>query len=133
MGTCQVCRGILVLVIVSTGVLSLAPVASATCAGCWYAPQTPAVVHLGAYQAVEASFNNPTDSIGTLIVYFVVEDSQGQTVDWSTATITVSAGANGTAYLVLFGLPPGGYKGTLFGTQPDGVAVTNTVSENFTL
>jgi hypothetical protein len=43
------------------------------------------------------------------------------------------AGANGTAFLMRFGLVSGTYSATFFVTEPDGVAISTPAMETFTV
>jgi hypothetical protein len=87
-------------------VLGAPPGASAQCFGGWSTVGSPAVVQLGGYHAIQASFRDPAGQNGTLVVFCAVDDLEGGTVGCSTATNTAEAGADGTAYLAPFGLPP---------------------------
>jgi len=63
----------------------------------------------------------------------VVHNYLGQTVEISTATLTLAADANGTAYPIAFGLAAGQYSATLFATSTGGVAISYTATASFTV
>jgi hypothetical protein len=65
--------------------------------------------------------------------FWVVHNGIGQTVGFGVATIQLDAGANETAYLLIYGLVPGTYNSTIFATAPSGVAISNSTSLAFTL
>jgi hypothetical protein len=67
------------------------------------------------------------------IVFLVVHNSLGQTLEISTGSVVLAAGANGTAFPVVFGLAPGTYQGTYFVISPAGTAMSSTSTLNFTV
>jgi len=72
-----------------------------------------------------------TTSIG--IVFMVVHNYLGQTVEISTSVLQPAAGANGTAYAIAFGLASGMYSGTFFVVGTSGVAMSTTTTASFTI
>jgi hypothetical protein len=75
-----------------------------------------------------------SDNISLLgIVFLVVHNSLGQTLEISTGSVVLAAGANGTAFPVVFGLAPGIYEGTYFVIQPAGTAISSASTLNFTV
>jgi hypothetical protein len=93
----------------------------------------PLYTQLGPYDVIEISYTNLCGGNVTAIVFVVVHNMLGQTVEISTGTLQLVAGANGTAYGVLFGLPDGEYSGTLFAVAPSGVAISLTTTVAFTV
>jgi len=69
----------------------------------------------------------------TGVVYAVVHNAAGQTVLYTTGTITPAAGQLATAYLVLAGLPSGTYSVTIFAVTPNGIAVSTTYTATVTV
>lgn len=124
----------LTLTMVFMGIVSPPPGASAQCFDCWpLAFGTPAFFQLGSFHVIQASVYNPSGTNGTLVVYMVVHDTVGRTLEYSTATIVVAPGAYGTAFLIVFGLLPGDYRATVFATLPNFVAVSATVTTPFSI
>jgi hypothetical protein len=105
-----------------------------SCPGpCWTEIGPPVYAGLGAYQSIEISYVNGADFTMTGIVFMVVHNYLGQTVEISTATLTLAADANGTAYPISFGLAAGQYSATLFATSTGGVAISYTTTASFTV
>ncbi len=100
---------------------------------CWIQEGTPTFGNLGAFQSVAINYTNTAngDSIG--IVFGVFHNYAGQTVEISTATVTLPAGGNGTANVVEFGLPAGAYSATLFVVTPSGLALSATTELSVTV
>jgi hypothetical protein len=67
------------------------------------------------------------------IVFLVVHNSLGQTLEISTGSVVLAAGANGTAFPVVFGLAPGMYNGTYFVISAAGTAMSSASTLNFTV
>ena len=80
-------------------------------------------------RCISANYANAANSTTTLgIVYAVLHNSIGQTVLFTTSTLTPAPSANSTAYLIIEGLPYGVYSATVFAVNQDNVAITtNTV------
>jgi len=91
------------------------------------------ITTLNQNKAVQTSFTNTSNSPVTAIVYAVVHNAAGQTVSYSTATITANAGASATAYDVLFGLAPGTYSVTIFATSTSGTAISSPSTVSVTI
>jgi len=100
---------------------------------CMTASGSPTVTQIGQNKAVQTSFTNTSNAPVTAIVYAVVHNAAGQTVAYSTATITANAGASATAYDVLFGLAPGTYTVTVFATSTSGTAISGTSTVTVTV
>src|SRR5271154_5088899 len=64
----------------------------------------------------------------TGIVMMVIRNSSGQTLLYTTATLTVESGAVGTSEDVVFGLAPGTYSATFFAFTFGGVAISNATT-----
>jgi len=92
----------------------------------------PVYIQLGAYNSMEIGYKNLSQVNLTSIVYLVVRNTSGQTVLYSTEVLELSPGANGTAYLVAFGLPPGYYNAALFAISTAGTAVSSATLVSFT-
>lgn len=78
-------------------------------------------------------FTNNANVTVTGVVYAVVHNAAGQTVLYTTGTITPAAGQQATAYLVLAGLPSGTYSVTVFAVTPNGIAVSTTYTATVTV
>ena len=100
---------------------------------CWTEIDPPVYAALGPYQSVEISYVNGINATVTGIMFMVVHNYLGQTVEISTATLTLAAGANGTAYPIAFGLAAGQYSATLFVTSTSGVAISEATTASFTV
>lgn len=100
---------------------------------CMSASGSPSVTQIGANKAVQTTFINTSNAPVTAIVYAVVHNALGQTVSYSTATITANAGASATAYDVLFGLAPGTYTVSIFATSTSGTAISTTSTVTVTI
>jgi hypothetical protein len=113
---------------------SSAALVSACQAGqCWFEVGPPVYAQLGAYQAFKVSYVNFANANVTGIVYLVVHNRLGQTAEYSTSTLQLAAGANGTAYPIAFGLPSGEYSATLFVATPSGVAISVPTTAAFSV
>jgi len=77
---------------------------------------------------IEANYTNLGSANTTGIVFSVVRNALGQTVEYSTATVQIASGGISTAYLVVFGLPGGQYSASLFAVYPSGVALSTTTT-----
>jgi hypothetical protein len=88
---------------------------------------------IGQFQTLVVPFTNTASGQVTGVVYGVVSNSQGQTVYYTTATVTPAGGATTTAYLTLAGLPHGTYTVSYFATNTGGVAISLTGSMSVTL
>ncbi len=73
---------------------------------------------------VQITYKNNNDSQAVGIVYGTYHNSLGQTVTMATATITPAAGGAVTAFLLVFGLPPGQYFVDVFVITPSGIAIS---------
>jgi len=88
---------------------------------------------VGAFTGISASFTDSSTASVTGIVYAVVHNNAGQTVYYTTATISPTAGATADAFLVLSGLPPGTYQVSVFVTDTSGNAISSSTSVSVTL
>lgn len=100
---------------------------------CWEQINAGNYYQLGGYSAVGIPYLNTINATVTGIVFMVVHNYLGQTVEISTATLQLGAGANGTAFLIRFGLESGTYSATFFVTEPSGVSISTTATETFTV
>jgi len=102
--------------------------------GCLVATGSPSETTIGPNKAVQTSFTNNSNAPVTAIIYAVVHNAAGQTVAYSTATLTnVPAGQSATAYDILFGLAPGSYSVTIFATSTSGTAISTTSTVTVTI
>jgi hypothetical protein len=89
---------------------------------------------LGSNKVLVATFTNNSNAPQTAVVYAVVRNAAGQTVYYTTATISPTAnGGQAQAQLVLFGLPAGTYSVSLFSTSTGGIAISGTTTVPVTL
>jgi len=64
-------------------------------------------------------------TIPLALVYIDLHNGMGQTVFVNGGTVgPVVAGANATAYVVIFNVPSGSYNATFFATLPNGAAMS---------
>jgi hypothetical protein len=94
---------------------------------------TPTITTLNGQKTIVATYSNTSNSTQTAIVYAVIHNANGQTVAYSTATITPAAKSTQQAFLVLFGLAPGTYSVSLFVTTTGGVAVSTSSTVSVTV
>jgi len=115
--------------------LTVSSVSTQTCntTSCMTASGSPTETTIGATKFVQTSFSNTSNAPVTAIVYAVVHNAQGQTVAYSTATVTAAAGGSTTAYDALFGLAPGTYSVTVFATSTSGTAISTTSTATVTI
>jgi hypothetical protein len=90
-------------------------------------------MQIGGYSVSALTYLNTSNTTVIGVVFMVIHNDLGQTVEVSTATLQLAAGANGTAYLTRFGLASGAYSGTFFVVEPSGVAISTTTTETFTV
>jgi len=121
------------LAIPPTFTVSSTSTTSCVTTACMTATGSPTVTQINQNKAVQTSFTNTSNAPVTAIVYAVVHNAAGQTVAYSTATITANAGATATAYDVLFGLAPGTYTVTIFATSTGGTAISGTSTVTVTV
>ena len=127
--------------VVGTGVLdsplslTVGSVSTTSCntTTCMSASGSPTVTTIGGNKAVQTSFTNTSNAPVTAIVYAVVHNALGQTVSYSTATVSANAGASTTAYNVLFGLAPGTYTVSIFATSTSGTAISTSSTVTVTI
>lgn len=90
-----------------------------------FSPTAPlSETQLGNYEAVNATFSNFVWPQITAVVFLVVQNQLGQTVEISTSTTTFLADTNTTSYLVVFGIPTGNYTGIVFILATTGVPLS---------
>jgi hypothetical protein len=110
-----------------------ANVTSCPAGACWTEIGPPVYAALGPYQSIEISYVSDVNAATTGIVFMVVHNYLGQTVEISTATLALAADANGTAFPIAFGLASGQYSATLFATSTSGVAISEATTAPFTV
>jgi hypothetical protein len=99
----------------------------------WASIGNPLYTQVGPYDVIAISYTNLCSGSVLGVVFAVVHNMLGQTVEISTGTLQLAAGANGTAFAVVFGLPDGEYSGTLFAVSASGVALSTTTTVAFTV
>ena len=112
---------------------STTAVSVTACYDCWSEPSPPVYGPLGPYSSFSIPYVNTFNTTAIGIVFMVVHNSLGQTVEISTGVLQLAAGANGTAYTIVFGLASGEYSATFFVTEPSGVAISATTTAAFTV
>jgi len=124
--------------------IATAPTLSVTTSGgncsnqgttCMSVTGTPTVQTIGGgTKGIVATYTDNSNTAQTAIVFAVVHNAAGQTVYYTTATISPAAnGGSAVAQLVLFGLPSGSYTATLFATSTGGTAISGTTTVSVTL
>jgi hypothetical protein len=93
----------------------------------------PTTSKQGSNTIISASFTNNSNAPQTAFIYAVVHNALGQTVYYTTATISPAAGATATGQLVLFGLAPGTYSATVFVVSASGTALSTTTNVSVTV
>ena len=88
---------------------------------------------IGGYSALGILYLNTSNSTVPGVVFMDIRDyPMNQTIEFSTSTLQLAAGANGTAYLLEFGLVSGMlYQATIFVVEPSGVAISSTTTIAF--
>ena len=100
---------------------------------CFTVSASPTKTTINNQPVVQASYTNTANAQITGIVYGVVRNAAGQTVQFTTATITPAAGQSVTAFLFLAGLPSGTYSVTVFAITPAGVAISTSSTVSVTI
>jgi hypothetical protein len=98
----------------------------------WALVKAPGLAAIGS-KATQASYRNSLNFTVTGTVFLILHNSMGQTVSYSTSTLNLSGGGNGTVYNVIFGIPPGKYYATIFVTSISWVPISNSTSFSFTI
>jgi hypothetical protein len=101
--------------------------------GCWFETGDPVYAPLGPYTSFGTTYANGINATVTGVVFMVVHNSLGQTVQISTCVLQLAAGANGTAYTIAFGLASGEYSATFFVVSTGGYAISSTTAAPFTV
>ena len=94
---------------------------------------SPLLTTLGGYQGFQTVWVSAFGSTVTGIVVMVVHNGMGQTVEYSTGVLQLSAGSSGKAYLIPFGLPTGDYSATFFVITNAGIAISSATTASFFL
>jgi len=94
---------------------------------------TPTVTKQGGNTIISASYTNNSNAPQTAFVYAVVHNALGQTVLYTTATITPGAGSSQVGQLVLFGLAPGTYSASVFVVSGSGTALSTPTTVSVTI
>lgn len=82
---------------------------------------------------VQANYMNNLGATEPAITYLVVHNSADQTVYYSTATLSPSAGTNATSFIIVFGLAAGTYNATVFATTFGGVGLSTASTVVFSI
>jgi hypothetical protein len=101
--------------------------------GCWSETGNPLYTSLGPYSSFETTYVNGINATVTGVVFMVVHNSLGQTIEISTCVLQLASGANGTAYTITFGLASGEYSATFFAVSTSGYAISSTTTSPFTV
>jgi hypothetical protein len=99
---------------------------------CWFETAPPTYVQLGAYSAFKVPYSNVLNTASVGIVFTIIRNSTYQMVEISTSTLQLAGGANGTAYMIAFGLAPGAYSATFFADTTSGGQISNSETASFT-
>jgi len=99
----------------------------------WTMVGSPSFVTTGTYPLGAVSYSNHLSVDLTAIVIMVLRNNSGQTVYYSTSTVTIVPGGLGPVHLVEFGLDPGTYNATFFAFTFAGVGITLPTSALFTI
>ena len=99
----------------------------------WTMVGPPSFQALGGYRVGAVTYADDLNVTVTGIVIMVIRNDLNQTVYYSTATLSLPSGENGTADIVLSGLSPANYNATFFAFTFGGVAITNSTTVLFTL
>ena len=110
-----------------------AAVADATIGGTttWTEMGAPTMVTLQGSPAWVVSFHNDLTVSVLGIVILVLHNSLGQTVYYTTASMTLTSLGLGSVYVVVAGVPPGSYNARLFAFDPSGVPISAPTSATF--
>jgi len=100
---------------------------------CMSVSGTPSVSKSGANTIISATFTNNSNAPQTAYIYAVVHNALGQTVYYTTATVSPAAGSSQAGQLVLFGLPSGTYSATVFAVSTSGTAISSTTTVTVTI
>ncbi len=79
------------------------------------------------------NYRNNLNTTVTGIVFMVLHNLKGQTLGFGAATLILAAGANGTAYPMMYNLPPGTYDASVFAVTPSGIAISASAPIVFTI
>jgi len=93
----------------------------------------PTVTKQGGNTIISATFTNNSNAPQTVIIFAVVHNAIGQTVYYTTATISPAAGASATGQLVLFGQASGTYSVTIFAASTGGIALSTASTVSVTV
>ncbi len=93
-------------------------------------PKAPSQTTFQGNPAVVVNYNDTLPGSTLVIVWLIVHNSLGQTVDSYVATGSMKGGQAFPIYVIIFGLSPGHYDGALFAVTSTGVpiSVTSTLS-----
>lgn len=98
---------------------------------CWTETGAPVFAALDSYSSFEILYVNDFNVTMAGIVFMVIHDSLGQTVEISTSFLQLEPDANGTAYPIAWGLASGLYAATFFVVSSSGYAISVTSTAAF--
>jgi hypothetical protein len=123
----------LVLVLGSCPSLLASPV-SALGSDSWTLVSTPSFCpFVSGYRSFCATYINNLNETQEAIAFMVVHNPLGQTIEFSSAMITIAPAASGMTVLILFGISPGDYNASFFVTTPGIVALSTTSTTAFSI
>ena len=121
------------LILFSSQSATAAATPSCSSDNCWGATGEAVYGQLGSYSSFSTQYVSYFNATTTGIVFMVVHNDLGQTVEISTSVLQLAALANGTAYTITFGLASGQYSASFFVTSPSGTAISATTATPFTV
>ena len=99
----------------------------------WTMVGVPTVPTIGMQPMETTVWVNNLDLGVTGIVIMALRNNQSQMLEYSTSTLTLSRGMNGTAYNLAYNLRPGTYNATFFAFTEAGIAISSRTSVLCTL
>jgi hypothetical protein len=114
-------------VIVVPSVVAPAAASPFTCGtDAWTIKGQPTVAPFNGNPTAKVNYqNNLNVTISLALVYLVLHNNVGQTVDVKLATVNnLASNTNSTAFVVLYNVPSGTYSATVFATLPSGPAMS---------
>jgi hypothetical protein len=98
----------------------------------WTVVAAPTASPTGIAPTEATAFSNHASVDVTGIVLLVLKNTAGQTIYYTSATVTIAPGGIGTSYDAIFGVAPGTYNATIFAIAASGVAISASTSVPFT-
>jgi hypothetical protein len=94
---------------------------------------SPVYTQLGVYLSFQMIYFGSAHANVTGIVFMVIHNFRGQTVEFSTATLQIAPSANRTVYPITTGLAPGTYSAIFFVSSTSGTAISTATTKTFTI